>query len=932
METKKISQLPVAESLSESTNVLVEENGSTKRIPASKAIPSGVVKSVNGSAPDENGNVTVEIPEGFSGSWNDLEDRPFYKKVTYSLLNNFVDITHGYAASDLDVVNGCHFYAIRKYGTPVEVIYDGEKYNFIDGFSRLPWDYNVPDDYGMTYHHAGNPALCSAIATGYGLEDNGLPFCIVVESPGRVVFYFNDSDSHDISIYGSEIDLKTIDPDVLPSSVVTDDEIHVISKTGSWNDLDDKPFGENTVLVMIYDYDKQMAGALYNATGEHANNSGILKISSIIPGDTYTVRVDGVDYTEVARWDEDTTSEGNNGIEMGADGSSMWLSTYSNGVYISFGEGSSTNTHSLAIYHHEKVVNPLDPKFLPNEGKVTLNDLEGLTERTDLTHDSASIGIYNLGYATLPYEFFPAVDEEYSITWDSTNYTCTATTLTVDEEEVVVVGNTTFFGGSDNTDIPFGILCRSGKAMVYSNESGEHTIYISGYEHVPQKVLNNYVDSNPLVGVIDSSYYNYRYLNPAKGASITEVRKAAVEGNRDIVIRLELDNWQGTLRYMGLTNVSTDGETYAQALLFSTIKANDVSINASDEVVDGTMQLEYWYAMLEPTQGPPSEAFVNLQFAEVNLVPGKSCAGYYMRVNEDGFWEATEGPEDFSGSWNDLEDKPFYEITPIDITLDGTLTGEPIFEDVIESEGGIVEKYYLISAGNYSLEAFKQLTVYLKYNGEYTKVTQGFYAEFSGGIHTFRFGCGDYDRWLYWFDGKMSCAGIVPEAGIYYVHVEGRDVPSFRVFYEGCVIPLPTTYLPTTVPVVQTAQVGQTVVVKAVDADGKPTEWEAVDMSAGGQLIIPFSPDDATIRLRLIEAAKTFASLITYYPNRFTNESMRVDQQYDIIFIRGYEILNDSCSNTYSLTFDGISSFVITNEEAYEIYHAWRELLGVNDA
>lgn len=31
-----------------------------------------------------------------------------------------------------------------------------------------------------------------------------------------------------------------------------------------------------------------------------------------------------------------------------------------------------------------------------------------------------------------------------------------------------------------------------------------------------------------------------------------------------------------------------------------------------------------------------------------------------------------------------------------------------------------------------------------------------------------------------------------------------------------------------------TAQVGQTIVVKTVDADGKPTEWEAADMSAGG--------------------------------------------------------------------------------------------------
>lgn len=37
-------------------------------------------------------------------------------------------------------------------------------------------------------------------------------------------------------------------------------------------------------------------------------------------------------------------------------------------------------------------------------------------------------------------------------------------------------------------------------------------------------------------------------------------------------------------------------------------------------------------------------------------------------------------------------------------------------------------------------------------------------------------------------------------------------------------------YLPSTVPVIQTATVGQTIAVKAVDENGKPTEWGAVDL------------------------------------------------------------------------------------------------------
>ena len=39
--------------------------------------------------------------------------------------------------------------------------------------------------------------------------------------------------------------------------------------------------------------------------------------------------------------------------------------------------------------------------------------------------------------------------------------------------------------------------------------------------------------------------------------------------------------------------------------------------------------------------------------------------------------------------------------------------------------------------------------------------------------------------------------------------------------------------IPEVIPVPATAEVGQVVAVKAVDENGKPTEWEAVDMSAG---------------------------------------------------------------------------------------------------
>lgn len=74
---KNITELPVAES-AEGLNLIVNDNGVAKQIAADSV---GKVKTVNGTEPDEHGNVEVEIPEGFSGSWNDLSDKPFYTET-----------------------------------------------------------------------------------------------------------------------------------------------------------------------------------------------------------------------------------------------------------------------------------------------------------------------------------------------------------------------------------------------------------------------------------------------------------------------------------------------------------------------------------------------------------------------------------------------------------------------------------------------------------------------------------------------------------------------------------------------------------------------------------------------------------------------------------------------------------------------------------
>ena len=67
-----------------------------------------------------------------------------------------------------------------------------------------------------------------------------------------------------------------------------------------------------------------------------------------------------------------------------------------------------------------------------------------------------------------------------------------------------------------------------------------------------------------------------------------------------------------------------------------------------------------------------------------------------------------------------------------------------------------------------------------------------------------------------------------PNEGSPFVSVKRIEVWYANQADAGAVT-LPERFLPTTVPVIQSATVGQTVVVKAVDTEGKPTEWEMWD-------------------------------------------------------------------------------------------------------
>lgn len=190
MKTRKISEVELLESFDENTNVVVEDDGKTRRLPANKL---GKVKTVNGVEPDEEGNVEVNIPEGSSGSWNDLTDKPFGETTTSE------EVLY-------EATLGLHLSG--NYYSPIETV---KEYT---GGIEYGENYTVVLD-GKTYEnvtHDQNEGMVVGPIVIYASTMNNIEV-----SPSDEP---DEATEHTLKIIATSIEISKIDPLWLPSSVV----------------------------------------------------------------------------------------------------------------------------------------------------------------------------------------------------------------------------------------------------------------------------------------------------------------------------------------------------------------------------------------------------------------------------------------------------------------------------------------------------------------------------------------------------------------------------------------------------------------------------------------------------------------------------------------------------------------------------------------
>lgn len=233
---KTYDKLDVIESLSESSHVIVEENGDVKRYP---------VTSIGGGV----------------SSWNDLTDKPFDESFEQITLVPFVSLsgkTKYYDVEHIDIG-----IVQRLENMPAIVIFDGTTYNLNIWLEFTQFEIAN----GYRYHIGGS--------------DYPFEVCWYENNNGLWV-KFNDVEEHSIEIFYKQSIINPLDTKYLPKHDY------------AWNDLSDKPFGEVEAVSSenVTFINKRISTP--GLTDDYAY--WIQCETPLVLGEIYTITINGVAY------------------------------------------------------------------------------------------------------------------------------------------------------------------------------------------------------------------------------------------------------------------------------------------------------------------------------------------------------------------------------------------------------------------------------------------------------------------------------------------------------------------------------------------------------------------------------------------------------------------------------------------------------------
>lgn len=246
---------------------------------------SGKADLVNGKVPAE------QLPDDIGGgvsSWNDLTDKPFYEEGVSITVPSDVSGLPMIGSQPLEALGGTSFSFIKvndalstseeTYGALIKVNNDGGILEFIvddsyvnnldNGFALISFD-NGFYPLAINVNTVGTTVLSTADMLGedmtFNVTETGF-YVLYIEGMGNVISYSNGEFKQldekfipDIFVksakMGTPNGVATLDADgKVPTSQLPD---NIGSGSGggsgvtSWNDLEDKPFGEDSITIEL---------------------------------------------------------------------------------------------------------------------------------------------------------------------------------------------------------------------------------------------------------------------------------------------------------------------------------------------------------------------------------------------------------------------------------------------------------------------------------------------------------------------------------------------------------------------------------------------------------------------------------------------------------------------------------------------------------
>lgn len=353
-EFKKISDVDVIETVNDSAHVIIEDAGILKKM-AAKNI--GAVKTVNGTEPDESGNVVVEVSSGGGvTNWNDLTHKPFAK-----FENKTIEWDGNTDGRDYAENGGTKCYRVSDYipvhgigldTVPISISVNGYDYSGnAKTASTTEWSAVYISEYSRNIPNFGYFALKDEV------EEEGYSGNLITFPKKGLYVYENITGVlPPFTIEFSEA-IRTIDESYIPDIIARVEDI----PEHTWQSLPDKPFGEKDSYTTVFERTEPLSITKSMNKRDWATNRGD-RIICVCDGIEYTF--DRVSEGFYFHYGKDAYNSGESPIYFQSN-----ATMDSGGIYVK--DDGEAHEVTYTVYQKVSEVITLDEKYIPKAAAVS---------------------------------------------------------------------------------------------------------------------------------------------------------------------------------------------------------------------------------------------------------------------------------------------------------------------------------------------------------------------------------------------------------------------------------------------------------------------------------------------------------------------------------------------------------------------------------